>query len=219
MFTGIVKVVGSVRGVGRRNGGLRLKVRYGAAEGFADLAIDESVSVNGVCQTVVALGDGWFEVDTVEETLKKTTLGSLAEGTRVNLERALRPIDRLGGHFVLGHVDCVGSVAEIVDLAGSRRITVGFPPAFDHLVVPVGSIAVDGVSLTVADAAPSRLSVAIIPYTFAHTTIAALEKGSEVNLEFDILGKYVYRQHQAAGAVQGMGGNISDSWLAEHGFG
>ena len=104
MFTGIIKDVGRVGGVTRRQGGLRLRVQFGNAEEFSNLTVDESVSINGVCQTVVALGEGWFEVDTVEETLTKTTLGSLRHGALVNLERAVRPLDRLGGHFVLGQI-------------------------------------------------------------------------------------------------------------------
>jgi riboflavin synthase len=216
MFTGIIKDVGTVGGIVPREGGLRLRVNYTSFETFGDLSVDESVSVNGACQTVVAAGKGWFEVDTVAETLKKTTFGSFRPGTKVNLERAVRPIDRLGGHFVLGHVDCVGSIAAIEETGQSRTITVSFPAEFDPWIVPVGSIAIDGVSLTVAHTESSIFSVAIIPYTFGHTTIADLRKGSEVNLEFDILGKYVAKQHSAG--KSSAGSRISESWLGEQGF-
>jgi len=197
---------------------LRLRVTHPGSEAFSGLSVDESVSVNGACQTVVSVGEGWFEVDTIEETVKKTTLGSFSRGSRVNLERAVRPMDRLGGHFVLGHVDCVGRVSEVKNLGQSREISISFPEAFDPYVVPVGSIAVDGVSLTVARSDPSLLSVAIIPYTFHHTTISGLSTGSEANLEFDILGKYVAKQQAKAGVGSGGGGRISETWLREHGF-
>jgi riboflavin synthase len=218
MFTGIIKDVGTVAGSAPRGGGLRLRVNYTSEAEFGDLSVDESVSVNGACQTVVACGPGWFEVDTVAETLKKTTLGSFRTGTKVNLERAVRPMDRLGGHFVLGHVDCVGRVSKIVDAGESRMVSISFPPGFDSWIVPVGSIAIDGVSLTVAGVGPSLLTVALIPYTLGNTTIAALREGSEVNLEFDILGKYVARQQQGAGTPAGTTSRISESWLTEQGF-
>ena len=217
MFTGIVKDVGAIAGTTSRSGGLRLRVSYTSAALFGDLAVDESVSVNGACQTVVACGPGWFEVDTVAETLKKTTFGSFRAGTKVNLERAVRPMDRLGGHFVLGHVDCVGRVSRIEEAGESRLVSISFPGGFDFWIVPVGSIAVDGVSLTVASVEPSLLTVALIPYTLGNTTIAGLREGSEVNLEFDILGKYVARQHQVA-TPSGKTSRISESWLTEQGF-
>lgn len=217
MFTGIVKDVGTVGGITPRGGGLRLKVQYTSKSEFGDLSVDESVSVNGACQTVVACGPGWFEVDTIAETLKKTTFGSFRQGTKVNLERAVRPMDRLGGHFVLGHVDCVGRVARIVEAGESRMVSIAYPAGFDSWIVPVGSIAIDGVSLTVARVEPSLLSVALIPYTLGNTTIAGLQEGGEVNLEFDILGKYVARQHLTAGAA-GKESRISESWLTEQGF-
>ncbi|NTU68474.1 MAG: riboflavin synthase [Chlorobiaceae bacterium] len=217
MFTGIVKDVGTVSVVTPRGTGLRLRVDYASAAAFGDLSIDESVSVNGACQTVVACGAGWFEVDSVPETLKKTTLGSFRPGTRVNLERAVRPMDRLGGHFVLGHVDCVGRISKVTETGEGRMVSISYPPGFDAWIVPVGSIAIDGVSLTVANVVPSLLTVALIPYTLGNTTIAALREGSEVNLEFDILGKYVARQQQTAGAA-GKNSRISESWLTEQGF-
>ncbi|ABL65000.1 riboflavin synthase [Chlorobium phaeobacteroides] len=218
MFTGIIKDVGRVSGASRQNGGLRLRVQYGNAEEFSNLSVDESVSINGACQTVVSLGDGWLEVQSVEETLKKTTLGSLRHGSLVNLERAVRPIDRLGGHFVLGHVDCAASVDEIRDLGSSREIWISFSERFSPFIVSAGSITIDGISLTVAVLERSRFAVAVIPYTFAHTTINALKPGSFVNLEFDILGKYVARQLGTVARSLEADSLMDEAWLREQGF-
>ena len=218
MFTGIIKDVGRITGVIRRRGGLRLRVQFGNAEEFSDLSVDESVSINGACQTVVALGYGWFEVDTVEETLSKTTLGSLRHGALVNLERAIRPLDRLGGHFVLGHVDCAAVVQEVRELGASREIWIAFPDAFSPFIVSAGSITIDGISLTVAKLEAQLFAVAVIPFTFAHTTINELKPGSRVNLEFDILGKYVARQLGITSSLESAKSKIDEEWLREQGF-
>ncbi|TCD47308.1 riboflavin synthase [Chlorobium sp. N1] len=217
MFTGIIKDVGRIESIGRRDGGLRLRVRHGGAESLEGLSPDESVSINGACQTVVSVDGHSFEVDTVEETLRKTSLGSLSQGSLVNLERALRPIDRLGGHFVLGHVDCSAPVSSVRDLGSSREISVTYPEAFAPYIVPAGSITIDGVSLTVARLEGLRFTVAVIPFTFAHTTINALRAGSTVNLEFDILGKYVARQ-AATGPGAAAAPVMDEAWLRERGF-
>ncbi len=219
MFTGIIKDIGKVTGVTKRNGGLRLRVQYGNSAEFSTLSIDESVSLNGACQTVVAVGEGWFEVDTVEETLSKTTLGTLRQGSKVNLERAVRPLDRLGGHFVLGHVDCAAVVHEIRALGSSSELWIAFPDAFSPFIVSAGSITIDGISLTVAKLDALLFAVAIIPYTFAQTTLHSLLPGSRVNLEFDILGKYVARQIGAhASSPVAVVSRIDEVWLQENGF-
>jgi riboflavin synthase len=218
MFTGIIKDVGRVSGVTRRNGGLRLRVNYGNSREFTDLSVDESVSISGACQTVVGVGEGWFEVDTVEETLSKTTLGELRNGSLVNLERAVRPLDRLGGHFVLGHVDCAASVHEIRELGSSREVWVSFPDSFTPFIVSAGSITIDGISLTVAKLDGQLFAAAVIPFTFAHTTINALKAGSRVNLEFDILGKYVARQLSVRSSSAPVASNIDEAWLLQQGF-
>ncbi len=219
MFTGIIKHVGRVRGVTRREGGaLRLMVLYTNSEEFINLSPDESISINGVCQTIVTCGEGWFEVDTVEETLGKTTLGALQNGSLVNLERALRPIDRLGGHFVLGHVDCAAPIHDIRQLASSLELWITFPQEFSHLLVSAGSITIDGISLTVARLKADRFAVAIIPFTFAHTTINDLKTGDRVNLEFDILGKYVARQLAGASMSVGEVSKVTEEWLMQQGF-
>ncbi|WP_076790576.1 riboflavin synthase [Chlorobium sp. KB01] len=218
MFTGIIKDVGRVRGVVRQKGGLRLRVHYTNPAEFSNLSIDESVSINGACQTVVALGEGWFEVDTVEETLSKTTLGEIGNGSLVNLERAVRPLDRLGGHFVLGHVDCAASVHEIRELGSSRELWISFPETFTPFIVSAGSITIDGISLTVAKLDRLRFAAAVIPYTFAHTTINDLKAGSRVNLEFDILGKYVARQLGMRSSSAPEASTINEAWLLDQGF-
>ncbi|ACF14529.1 riboflavin synthase, alpha subunit [Chloroherpeton thalassium ATCC 35110] len=195
MFTGIVKDVGKIISVVKRGDGLRFSVKINSPD-FADLAIDESVAINGACQTVVAVTGQAFEVDTVEETLKKTTLGSYKIGRRVNLERAIRPIDRMGGHIVQGHVDCVGQILSIEKQSASWKYKIRYESKFNPFIVPIGSIAVDGISLTVAEVSASVFTLAIIPYTFAHTTLAERLPGDAVNLEFDILGKYIAHQLQ-----------------------
>lgn len=193
MFTGIVKDVGQVIAVTHKGDGLRLKIRFQSST-FSDLSVDESVNCSGACQTVVAVDGQTFEVDTVSETLKKTTLGSWRIGTLVNLERALRPIDRMGGHYVQGHVDSVGKITSIQKLSNSWEVWIAFDSSFGPNIVPVGSIAVDGISLTVAQVAGGAFKVAVIPYTWAHTTMKEKQVGDAVNLEFDILGKYVQKQ-------------------------
>ena len=205
-------------GVVRSKGGLRLRVQFPNAAEFSTLSVDESVSINGVCQTVVAHGEGWFEVDTVEETLSKTTLGSLHQGSLVNLERAVRPLDRLGGHFVLGHVDCAAVVQAVRELGSSRELWIAFPDAFSPIIVSAGSITIDGISLTVAKLEAQLFAVAVIPFTFAHTTIHELKAGSRVNLEFDILGKYVARQLGTISSAAAADSKINEEWLREQGF-
>jgi riboflavin synthase len=156
-----------------------------------DLAIDHSVAVQGVCLTVVDHDDSSFAVDVIPETLTKTTIGALGEGSHVNLERAVRMADRLGGHLVQGHVDATGVVQEIVTDDGRWEIWISFPTTFHKWLIPVGSICVNGVSLTVADLNESAFKVAIIPHTLEVTTLRELSVGDQVNLEFDLLAKYI----------------------------
>lgn len=190
MFTGIIEEVGRVEAVEELGGGRRLTV---AARMAPELRVDESVSVNGACQTVVQVDDRHFHVVAVEETLRKTTLGRLAPGDAVNLERAMRPTARLDGHIVQGHVDATGTVTAVEPEQTSRLYRVRFDHAFAALVIPVGSIAIDGISLTVARLDGDELTVAIIPHTLQKTNVSTWEPGTRVNLEFDMLGKYVVR--------------------------
>lgn len=191
MFTGLVQALGTVRDVADVKGGRRLRVCEPALA--PTLQLGESVAVCGACLTVVATGGDTFDFEVGPETLAKTTLGMLAAGDRVNLERALRVGDALGGHFVTGHVDCVGTVLEEVVTGEWLTVWFGFPPEFADLLVSKGSVAVDGVSLTVVDAGRDRLSVMLIPHTRAQTTLGTKKPGDAVNLEFDLLAKHVQK--------------------------
>ncbi|MFP4527130.1 MAG: riboflavin synthase [Candidatus Kapaibacterium sp.] len=191
MFTGLIEEVGYLESISPIGGGRRLKIR--ANKIIGDVAIDDSVAVSGACQTVVAYSASSIEVEAVEETLRKTTLGKLRPGAPVNLERAMRLGDRLGGHMVQGHVDTTGAVQSIEPQQTGILIWIDYPAEFRKWVVPQGSITIDGVSLTVARTEGSRLMVSIIPHTWKMTTLAKLANGSRVNLEFDILGKYIER--------------------------
>ena len=157
------------------------------------LEVGESVAVNGACLTVVNVSGGAFAFEAGFETLAKTNLGELRPGDRVNLERALRVGDRLGGHFVTGHVDCTGRVVERVANGEWETVWFGFPPEFGELMVDKGSVAVDGVSLTLVEVTAGGFSVALIPHTLDHTTLGFKRPGDAVNLETDILAKYVWK--------------------------
>lgn len=189
MFTGIIQEIGTVETCVSSGQGMRLSIT--SAPIAKELCVNDSVSVNGVCQTVIARTDQSFTVEAVEETLKKTTFGSLKQGSRVNLELPLRVGDRLGGHMVLGHVDTTGKILSIEDRSNSKYIGIEVPAGQDRYIVPVGSVAVDGISLTVAHKSGQAFYVSIIPHTMTRTTIDEATIGSRVNLEFDILGKYV----------------------------
>lgn len=189
MFTGIVEEVGEITDVRVAGSNREIIVRAGIS---GELRIDQSVSHNGVCLTVVELmGDG-YRVTAVEETLKRSNLGALKAGDGVNLERSLRIGDRLDGHMVQGHVDTTATCLAVEERDGSWWYTFALPEE-EHLLVAKGSICLNGVSLTIAGLTAVSFSVAIIPYTFAHTTFHALKAGDRVNVEFDVLGKYVER--------------------------
>ena len=190
MFTGLIEAVGQVTGLDHTDGHLRLRIRTALAP---ELTLGESVAVNGVCLTVTDTAGGDMSADIGPETMRVTTLGELHREQTVNLERALRADSRFGGHFVQGHVDGVGTVEGVRAEADSRWLTIGFARSLGAYFVRKGSIAVDGVSLTVADLADDRFDVMIIPFTWAHTNMSALRVGSRVNLECDMVGKYVAR--------------------------
>lgn len=193
MFTGLIKDIGTIVHTNPQGKGLRLGVQTSHPD-FKVLNIDESIAINGACQTVVKTSPYRFEVDTVEETIKKTTLGKLKIGDKVNLERALQLSDRLGGHLVQGHVDTVGRVEALQKQSDSWLFQISFPDEFQPYIIPVGSIAIDGISLTVAEVFDHAFRVAIIPYTFEHTTLVNKNEGDFVNLEFDLIGKYIAKQ-------------------------
>jgi riboflavin synthase len=192
MFTGIVEELGRVRRIEPRAGGARLEID--AQVVLDDAEIGASVAVNGCCVTVVELGDGWWAADAMTESVERTALGRLRAGDPVNLERPLRLSDRLGGHLVQGHVDAVGTIAAREPLAdGSARVEVSAPPELLRYVIEKGSITVDGVSMTVTEVDGDRFGVAVIPHTLAVTTLGVKEPGDPVNLEVDMLAKYVER--------------------------
>ena len=189
MFTGIVERTGRIASAARHGRGRRVRIQAHLA-GRA-LALGESVCVDGVCLTVARRGRSWFEVDLSPETVRVTTLGRRAADSTVNLERALRAGDRMGGHLVQGHVDGIGRVASVRREGASRVVTFSAPPEVAGALVRRGSVAIDGVSLTIAALRRARFDVVLIPHTLAMTTLDELRPGREVNLEADILGKYV----------------------------
>ncbi|MDP1677707.1 MAG: riboflavin synthase [Bacteroidota bacterium] len=189
MFTGIVEEVGLVQSKKKIGDGIEFIIR--AKKVSKVLHVDNSICVNGVCLTIVKKINHEFTVQAVKETLDKTNLGFLKTGSAVNLERSVRLNDRLGGHLVQGHVDITGTVVGITTLKSSWMYTISFPKKFRKNLIPVGSITVDGTSLTVARLNRQELTIAIIPYTFEHTIFNQYKKGTMVNLEFDIIGKYI----------------------------
>jgi len=195
MFTGIVTDVGTVAKAEQR-ADLRLTIRCAYDLGSVDLGA--SIACSGVCLTAVDKGDDWFAVDLSAETLSRTAPALWKEGARLNLERSLRVGDELGGHFVTGHVDCLGDVVGVCPEGGSTRIGVSVPADYAPLVASKGSIALDGVSLTVndvrqADGGATHFSVNIIPHTADHTTFAEVAVGRQLNVEFDVLARYIDR--------------------------
>lgn len=199
MFTGLIEEVGQVVSSAPRGAFTEIVIR--AKTVLEETRIGDSIAVNGVCQTVTALGDSTFTVQAVDETIRRTTLGKLQRGGRVNLERSLRFGDRLGGHLVLGHVDGVGKVVRISGGSENRLISVAPPPSLARFIAEKGSITIDGISLTVTHASDEEFGVSIIPHTLGATTLAAVHPGDAVNLEADVIARYVER---IIGARSGM---------------
>jgi riboflavin synthase len=199
VFTGIVGEMGSIEAISATSDGARIRLSApGTAPGCA---IGDSVAIDGCCLTVVALGDGALEFDAVAETLRRTTLGALRPGDRVNVEAAMRMGDRLGGHWVQGHVDGVGELTTIEPDGDGVRVTFAAPKAVARYTIEKGSVCVAGVSLTVAAYDDDGFTVALIPHTRAVTTLGALVPGARVNLEADLVGKYVEKLVGAAALV------------------
>lgn len=197
MFTGIIEEIGKIQTVTKIGNSLRLRI---GVKKLADgMKLGDSLSVNGACLTVVNLGRDFFEVDAVEETVRKTNLGLLTNGSFVNLERARKFDDRIDGHIVQGHIDTTGKIERIITAQVSKLFYISFPPQFNIFVVSKGSIAVDGISLTIVDVESNIFSVSIVPFTIENTTLKFRKVGDIVNLEFDIIGKYVtnYLRNQA----------------------
>ncbi|MBA2567302.1 MAG: riboflavin synthase [Thermoleophilaceae bacterium] len=190
MFTGLVNTAGEVLAVNGSEDGARLEVGSPLA---TELAQGDSIAVSGVCLTAVEIDDDRFAADVMAETLCVSTLGTLSKGDRVNLELPLRPADRLGGHIVQGHVDGTGTIKSVITQAFARRVTVIADSEICRYVVPRGSVAIDGVSLTAALAAGDQFTVALIPETLKRTTLGDLRPGDSVNVEVDLIAKYVAR--------------------------
>ena len=189
MFTGLIDQVGEIERVTKSAAGLELRI----AAPYDDVAAGESIAVNGACLTVRTFGRGWFEVAAVETTLGRTNIGEWKTGTRVNLERSMRAGDRLGGHIVQGHVDFIGRVARRSQAGDALLIDLAIPPTYEPLFVLHGSVAVDGVSLTVNELIPGGLQLSLIEYTLRHTTLGDLAPGSRVHVEADVIAKHVRR--------------------------
>ena len=217
MFTGIIQAVGEIAAMEPAGGDMRLRINTGKLD-LADVALGDSIAVNGACLTVTELpGDGYW-ADVSVETLNFTTLGGLKPGSRVNLEKALTPASRLGGHIVSGHVDGVGEVVSLVEDARSWRFVLRAPDDLAKYIAHKGSITVDGTSLTVNAVNGAEFDLNIIPQTIAETVFGEYQPGSRVNLEVDVIARYLERLMQGDEAARPGAGSLSMQTLAENGY-
>ncbi len=214
MFTGLIEDLGTLRDL--RIGSSQAQLTIATGLPMAELTLGESIAVNGVCLTVTSFGDGVFSADVSPETLDCTSLGRLSRGSRVNLERALRLSDRLGGHLVSGHVDGMAKITGLYQDGNAWRFTFKAEAAVLDFLVAKGSVAIDGISLTVNEVSEETFSLAIIPHTLSLTTLQERKVGDDVNVETDLIGKYVARflRHGASEKPQGVTMDV----LAKHGF-
>jgi len=210
MFTGIVNEIGAVRRIEAAGDIYKLEVSCSSVSSAA--GIGDSICVNGACLTVTQKAGGALCFDVMAETVRRTTLADLRSGSAVNLESSLRAGGGLDGHFVLGHVDCVGTVQRIEKKLDDFMMRIAIPGGFDHLVVEKGSVAIDGVSLTAGEALEKAFSVYLIPHTLKETTLGSKKSGSSVNIEFDIIGKYIAKLNAAARP------GITEDFLRSRGF-
>ncbi|HPZ43438.1 MAG TPA: riboflavin synthase [Bacillota bacterium] len=215
MFTGIVEELGLVRAV--RSGAESARLIIEAKKVLEDIKLGDSIAVNGVCLTAVSIGAGVWAADVMVETLKKSNLGALKAGDRVNLERALRLSDRLGGHLVSGHIDGVGMITKLEKRDIATLMTIRAPAEVMRYIIRKGSVAIDGVSLTVVDFNPETFQVSLIPHTAHLTTLGFKGEGDTVNLEGDLIGKYVEKLLSLRGEGR-RESKIDMGFLAEHGF-
>ena len=215
MFTGIVEELGTIRSI--RRGAASAVLSIGAEAVLSDLRIGDSVAVNGVCLTATGVDGSGFTADVMHETLQRSSLGALGPGSRVNLERAMAADGRFGGHIVSGHIDGTGTIAERRRDDNAVWYTVSAPPALLRYIVEKGSIAIDGISLTVASVEADRFSVSVIPHTAAVTALGRKRPGDVVNLETDIIGKYVEKLLRPAEPAAPRAG-LSLEFLMENGF-
>jgi riboflavin synthase len=216
VFTGLIEVIGFVSEIEMR--GEVTGIAFSSPWGLTEIKTGDSIAVNGACLTVVGLTEKTFTVDVSKETIARTTLGQLKPMDRVNLERALSPLDRLGGHLVLGHVDGTATINRRREEGGSLILT--FRTSEDLLlsIVEKGSVAIDGISLTVNEVRGNEFSVTIIPYTFQRTTIGRRRLGDRVNVETDIIGKYVQKFLSCPNQEEGLKSRLDMDFLSKHGF-
>jgi riboflavin synthase len=212
MFTGIIEEVGKIEKTSTERGNLKLRIK--ASKILNDLKVGDSININGACQTVIAVDPESFTVEAVEETLRKTNLGVLKRNDGVNLEGAVRLSDRLGGHLVTGHVDGVGKIKSIVKRAGSFLYKFELSEEYLGYLVEKGSVAVDGISLTVVEVKENSFTVAIIPFTLENTTLGTKKVGDSVNIETDLIGKYIERILTSKREKS----EITEEWLKDKGW-
>ena len=212
MFTGIVEEIGRIKEFSRLSSGAKIAVE--CCEILAGTKLGDSIAINGCCQTVTEIGGNYFKADVSEETLRITNFGTLKPGVKVNLERALTPASRMGGHIVQGHIDCTGKFLRFEKLSDFYNLTFEVPAEFSRYIVYKGSIAVDGVSLTIASVRDNIFTVAVIPHTYQNTTMQDLKSGDIVNIETDILGRYVEKFL----LVDNNSRTINEEFLRENGF-
>jgi len=216
MFTGIVEEIGKVKSVFRGTNALRLDIE--AKKVLENLRVGESINISGACQTVIEMEKSSFAVEVVEETLQKTNLGQLRSGDWVNLERSLKPSDRLSGHIVTGHIDCVGKIISIERKQKSLIFKVSFPRKFSSYMVEKGSISLEGVSLTIVNVSPDAISVSIIPFTYENTNFKYKKENDLVNVELDIIGKYIKKMIDSRTSQGDEEEKITEDFLREKGW-
>jgi riboflavin synthase len=211
MFTGLIEETGKIESIS--NSGMGRTFVIAAKKVIEGVKKDDSIAINGACLTVVKFDSRTFTVEAVDETIRKTTLHKLHSGSEVNLERAMMVGDRLGGHIVQGHIDCTGKILTIQSETVGKLVKVQFPKNFSRYIVLHGSVCIDGVSLTVARLADNDFTVSIIPHTWENTILKNYKTGTEVNLEFDILGKYVERLLSVSGEGKSGSGSVFDQYF------
>lgn len=214
MFTGIIEELGTVGAMDRRSDSIRLTIE--AKKVLEGTQLGDSIAVNGICLTVTSLGPSYFTADVMHETMRRTGLADVRNGSQVNLERALQVGSRLGGHIVSGHIDGVGRIISITTDGIAKVIRIGIPDTMAPFIVEKGSIAIDGISLTVAAVTPDSFTVSIIPHTMANTTLLTKREGFIVNLETDMIGKYVH--NFTVDYTQRGKGKLTLEKLIENGF-
>jgi len=217
MFTGIIQAVGQISGIEQKSGDCRLKIAAGKLD-LSAVELGDSIAINGVCLTVIELGSTDFSADVSNETLSLTTIGKLTNGSAVNLEKALTLSTALGGHLVSGHVDGVGKIIKRSTDGRSERFEIEAPKELAKYIAHKGSICVDGISLTVNAVDGARFDLNIVPHTLAETTLGAYAVGQEVNLEVDLIARYLERLVLGEKAAEPTSGKITEAFLAEHGF-